>query len=206
MRAKKIYAVKVGRNPGIYHLESECKKQVDQYPGAIFQRFDCLETANEFLYGTSPRKGSSLLTVDKNTILHAYIDGSFLEKEDQYGYGIVFVVNGKIIDEQSGSGSDNAMSNMRNVAGELVAAQRAMKYAQKHHYKKLVIHHDYLGVANFCTERWPPKNGSTKSYHDYYKDKSSFLDVKFKWIKAHTGNEFNERADDLARIALGLKP
>jgi len=203
---KKIYAVKIGRKPGIYRSLSACKKQVDKYPGAVFQRFDCMETANEFLYGTSPRKNPPPSTIDKSTILHAYIDGSFLERDDKYGYGIVFVVNGKIVDELSGSGSDNAMSNMRNVAGELIGAQRAMKYAQKNRYKKLVIHHDYLGVANFCTERWPPKNGSTQSYHDYYKNKANDLDVKFKWIKAHTGNKFNERADDLARIALGLKP
>jgi len=204
---KKIYAVKIGRKPGIYHSLSACKRQVNNYPGAIFQRFDCMETANEFLYGTSPRKNQlPLSTAPKKAILHAYIDGSFLEKDDKYGYGIVLVVNGKIIHELSGSGSDNAMANMRNVAGELVAAQRAMKFAQQHHYKTLVIHHDYLGVANFCTERWPAKNGSTQSYHDYYKDKSNYLDVKFKWVKAHTGNKFNERADDLARSALGLKP
>jgi len=204
---KKIYAVKIGRKPGIYHSLTECKKHVNNYPGALFGRFDCMETANEFLYGTSPRKNPhSLPTVDKNTVLHAYIDGSFLESVDKYGYGIVLVVNGTIIDELSGSGSDNPMSNMRNVAGELVGAQRAIKYAQKHGYKKLIIHHDYLGVANFYTERWVPKNGTTKHYHNYCKEKSKHLDIKFKWVKAHTGNEFNERADDLARMALGLKP
>ena len=204
---KRLYAVKVGKNPGIYHTLAECKKQVDRFPGAVFQKFDCLETANEFLYGTTPRNGSyPEATEDKNAILHAYIDGSFSESADKYGYGIVLVIKRKIVEELSGSGSDNPLSNMRNVAGELVGAQRAIKYAKTHGYKRLVIHHDYLGVANFCTKRWPPKNGTTRRYQEFYQEKSQHLDIRFEWVKAHTGNEFNERADDLARMALGKKP
>jgi len=204
---KKIYAVKIGRNPGIYHSLADCKREVSKFPGAIFQRFDCMETAREFLYGASPRKNFAFgAKVDKDVILHAYIDGSFLESIDKYGYGIVLVVNGEILEELSGSGSDNPLSNMRNVAGEIVGAQRAIKFAASHGYRHLVIHHDYLGVANFCTERWVAKNGTTRNYQAFYKEKARDLKIEFKWVKAHTGNEFNERADDLARMALGLRP
>lgn len=44
----KYYAVKVGRKPGIYTKWSECSKQVNKYPGAIYKSFSTLEDAEKF--------------------------------------------------------------------------------------------------------------------------------------------------------------
>ncbi|EOR01281.1 hypothetical protein E3P92_02761 [Wallemia ichthyophaga] len=46
---KSFYAVKKGRNPGIYTLWSECESQVKQYPGAIFKGFKNEQDAIQFL-------------------------------------------------------------------------------------------------------------------------------------------------------------
>lgn len=44
----KYYAVKVGRKPGIYTKWSDCQKQVNKYPKAVFKSFATLEEAEKF--------------------------------------------------------------------------------------------------------------------------------------------------------------
>ena len=44
----KYYAVKNGRNPGIYMTWDDCKKQVDGYSKAEFKSFKTLEEAKKF--------------------------------------------------------------------------------------------------------------------------------------------------------------
>ena len=37
-----IYAVRIGRTPGVYKTWDECKEQTQGYPGAVFKKFaDC---------------------------------------------------------------------------------------------------------------------------------------------------------------------
>lgn len=45
----KFYAVKKGRKPGIYHTWHECQKQIDDFPGAVYRRFDTEAEAKEFI-------------------------------------------------------------------------------------------------------------------------------------------------------------
>jgi len=37
--AKKFYAVKTGRTPGVYGTWADCKAQVDGYSGAVYKSF-----------------------------------------------------------------------------------------------------------------------------------------------------------------------
>ena len=52
----KVYAVRVGRQPGIYNTWKECQEQTDRYPGARFQSFTCMEDAQAFVYGVEVTK------------------------------------------------------------------------------------------------------------------------------------------------------
>lgn len=45
----KFYAVKKGRKLGIYHTWHECQKQIDDFPGAVYRRFDTEAEAKEFI-------------------------------------------------------------------------------------------------------------------------------------------------------------
>lgn len=47
--AKKVYAVKKGRVPGIYETWEEAKPLVDGFPGAVYKGFPSLEEATAFL-------------------------------------------------------------------------------------------------------------------------------------------------------------
>ena len=46
--SKKYYAVRIGREPGIYLTWDDCKAQVDKFPGAIYKSFKTMEEAEKF--------------------------------------------------------------------------------------------------------------------------------------------------------------
>lgn len=54
----KVYAVRIGRRPGIYHTWKECQEQTDRYPGARFQSFARMEDAQAFLHGAIVKEGT----------------------------------------------------------------------------------------------------------------------------------------------------
>ncbi|MBQ5674178.1 MAG: RNase H1/viroplasmin domain-containing protein, partial [Lachnospiraceae bacterium] len=47
--AKKFYAVKKGKVPGVYDTWAECKSMVDGFSGAIYKSFLTLEEAKQFV-------------------------------------------------------------------------------------------------------------------------------------------------------------
>ena len=51
--AKKYYAVKAGRQVGIYRTWADCQKQVQGYSGAVFKSFPTVEEAEAFIGDTS---------------------------------------------------------------------------------------------------------------------------------------------------------
>ena len=50
--AKKFYAVKVGKKPGIYETWAECQSQISGFSGAIYRGFSTQEEAMVFLKNT----------------------------------------------------------------------------------------------------------------------------------------------------------
>ena len=65
MAKSKFYAVKVGRNRGIFYTWDECKAQVDGFPGAKYKSFQSLEEANEFLGLISNLNSEVKINIDK---------------------------------------------------------------------------------------------------------------------------------------------
>ena len=57
--AKKFYAVKVGKKPGVYRTWDECKEQTSGYPGVEFKGFNDEEAALNYL---EEEKEEELLT------------------------------------------------------------------------------------------------------------------------------------------------
>ena len=84
MATKKYYAVKVGRETGIFTSWDACKAQVQGYSGAVYKSFATLAEAQEYLTGTGTSKMANTddLTPDLTQLAEgemvAYVDGSFL--------------------------------------------------------------------------------------------------------------------------------
>jgi len=140
-------------------------------------------------------------TIDKDTI-EAYVDGSFDASQKKYGSGGVLIKNGKVIDSFSKEGKNLDSVSMRNVAGEIEASMYAMEYCVDNGYSKLVLYFDYNGIEKWCTGEWKANKKGTKDYKKFYDEISDKLEVKFVKVKAHTGVEYNEMADKLAKESI----
>ena len=83
-------------------------------------------------------------------------------------------------------------------------AQKAMQYAVDSGYQKLAIYYDYEGIAKWCTGEWAAKKEGTKAYRSFYDSVKDRLQVRFVKVKGHSNDEYNDKADMLAKSALGI--
>lgn len=135
--------------------------------------------------------------------LVAYVDGSYYSATKEFSYGVVILQNGSEYCFQEKL-SDPELAAMHNVAGEIKGAEAAMRYAVEHGYPQITIYHDYEGIARWCTGDWKANKSGTQAYKSYYDSISDRLKVHFVKVKGHSGNKYNDMADQLAKQALGL--
>ena len=79
-----------------------------------------------------------------------------------------------------------------------------MRYCIENGIKKLDLYHDYEGIAKWCTGEWKATKPVTKRYKEFYDSIKNKLDVRFIKVKGHSGDKYNDRADALAKSALGI--
>lgn len=216
--AKKFYAVKQGRTPGVYQSWEECKAQVDGYSGAVYKSFPTAAEALAFVTGMQQeetvRQGETLqqgenvqqrenLRSPGLPELTAYVDGSYHSGTGEFSYGVVILQDGEEICFQEKL-SDPDLAAMHNVAGEIKGAEAAMRYALEHGYQEIHIYHDYEGIAKWCTGEWKANKSGTQAYKAYYDSICGQLQVHFQKVKGHSGDKYNDMADRLAKKALGI--
>lgn len=193
----KFYAVRKGRRNGIFSTWEECKEQIDGYSGASYKSFKTEEEAKDFLkYEESKTDLSGLC---------AYVDGSFNAEKRIYGSGAVILIDGVLLSELKKTGNSEMLVSMRNVAGEITASVMAMRYALDNGYEQITIFHDYEGISKWCTGEWKTEKDGTKKYKQFFDSVKSRLRVSFVKVAAHTGVEYNELADKLAKDAAGIQ-
>ena len=250
------YAVKAGKNPGIYNTWAECEKQVKGYPNAQFKKWKTKEEAEAYIRaGKNSAKSSSLMTAPGsaftasssfsdtsssaskakvlaakegkektnalpqqdgsfpaieelferiNTDCIAYVDGSFEKNSGVYGYGVVFIEKDGSIEEYFNSGKEESYQSMRNVSGEILGALKAAALAMEKDYSSLAIFHDYQGVASWAIGDWKCNKEKTIEYREKMLEYQKKLKISFHKVLAHSGDYFNERADELAKKAVGI--
>ena len=221
MGSKKIkfYAVKVGTVPGIYGSWAECEPLVRNFPGAKFKSFPSEEEARAYLEGdcalekaptpktTRPaatEKASEEEFVVPQDTLVAFVDGSYDAQTHRYGYGCVLLTTEGVIKTENGVGDHPEAVSARNVAGELQGTLVALKRAEELGYKKVLICHDYTGIAAWFLGEWRANTFVSKQYIAAAEAYRGVLEVSFRKIAAHTGVTYNEMADRLAKAALGI--
>ena len=148
--------------------------------------------------GSNPGFGKQ--AVDRVT---AYVDGSYNVATCEYSYGVVAFVG----DEKktfSEKFNDPELATMRNVAGELEGAMKAMRYAAQLGASELDIYYDYEGIEKWCTGAWKTNKDGTKAYKAFYESLAGKLKVNFHKVKGHSGDRYNDEADKLAKDQLGI--
>lgn len=203
----KYYAILAGRKPGIYTTWAEAQTQVSGFSGAKFQSFHTEKEAKEYLGHNGDifeqpvvLKETDYLSDDYDLVY--FVDGSYNPATNVVGAGLVVVSNNKIINEIPYT-LDND-SNMRNVWGEIWAAMRAVDNARLIGKKKIAIVYDYQGIESWATGAWRAKNDYTSGYKTYMAQAARDLKFDFYKVKSHTGVEFNEAVDIVAKSGAGV--
>lgn len=190
----KYYAVRIGRNLGIYHTWDECKRETMGFKGASFKKFSTREDAEAFINEIEEDKKES---AEKDELV-VYVDGSYRNSDKSHSYG-VYMFN----DEEEYTYSKRFFkdSDMRNVSGEIKGAMRAMEEAAKLGKKKIYLHYDYEGIRSWALGFWKTNKEGTIYYKNFYDSIKDKLEVKFIKVEAHTGVKYNELVDKLAKEA-----
>ncbi len=198
MKKEKFYAVRVGKNIGIYNTWDLCKKEVMGYKGAIYKSFETLEEAEKFISNDDDEKFSDGF----DGIF--YVDGSYNINTKMFSYGVVLLQDGEEKHFNKGF-DDESLATMRNVAGEIFGAQFAMEYAVENKMKNIEIYFDYEGIEKWAVGLWKTNKEGTINYKKYYDSIKDVLNVKFVKVKGHSGDKYNDLADKLAKEAIGIK-
>ncbi|MFV0555637.1 MAG: RNase H family protein [Lactovum sp.] len=134
-----------------------------------------------------------------------YTDGSFNSKSFVYGgaYHIDGVIEGSI------SGNEPELASARNVAGECLAViegiKKTIQQEKLHPKDKIIIYHDYIGLAEWAEGRWKANKPISKKYLQAIQTfKSKGLIIEFVKVAAHSGVTLNEKVDNMAKKAVDL--
>ncbi len=224
--AKKVYAVKVGRQTGLFNTWAECEAQVKGFMGAKFKGFMTAQEAMAWLAGTeTPARPvpQSLFGAEagggrKNAVepqqsafvgeadYIIYTDGSCLRNPDGPGGWAAVLTHQATGEVQELSGGDPSTTNNRM---ELTAALMALSAVPEGAKIALYTDSQYMknGFTRHWLEGWKKKGWKTaKGTPVLNQELWVALDkafqarlVEFHWVKGHVGVEANERCDQLAK-------
>lgn len=202
MAKKKYYAVAKGKTPGIYFSWADCKAQIDHFSGAVYKGFEFLADAEKFI-NQMGKDNTVAQKVSDGACLVAYVDGSYDDSQKRYAYGCVFVLEEET-QTLNGSDAEEEYVSMRNVAGEILGSEKAIDWAIKQGYRKIIIYYDYEGIEKWANDIWKANKPGTIRYKKFIADRRNQIEIEFSKVAAHTGDTYNEMADKLAKEALGI--
>lgn len=205
---KKYYAVNIPNKLTVVESWDECKKLVDGVSGALYKGFKTKIEAEDWLGlpTTEPsedtEKSNNYEVIGDGTlcddVIRVYVDGSFQNSLSKYaGWGIVALQNAEIIHQDYGVTRGPALS--RNIDGELRASLEAMKWAAQSE-RQIHLYHDYEGIAKWALGSWKAKSEIAKMYVQACQPWLAW--VKFIKVSAHSGDTWNDKADELAKLGI----
>lgn len=203
-----FYAVRVGRQPGIYKTWRECQEQIMRFPNQQFKKFETRKEAEDFI-----KNDTINVDYDNNydeTVLNVYTDGASFHngKPDcKASYGVYFGEGDKR--NESGLITEKASNNR----GELMGLLRAIELIRKD--EETVIHTDSMyglkcaydyGIemkkADYPKE--VPNIDIIKKMRDLLEERPN---IKFHHLNSHTNNTDkhsigNDKVDKMATEVL----
>ena len=223
MAKKKYYAVKVGIKTGIYETWAECEAQTKGVSGAQYKSFGSLTEAEKYMSGSDSEEVQTDVLDDENVVeqinkqvenelrnmksdeVIAFVDGSFSASEDKAGFGVI-ILDDKGVQTPLYKAFTKQLNadflELRNVAAELEGVKEAVNWAIAYNKAKIKIYYDYEGIGKWADGSWRANKNLTKQYVSFIKEKKALITMDFCKVPAHSGIEYNEQADRLARNSL----
>jgi len=214
---QKYYAVRKGRQPGIYLDWESCKKQVEGFAGAQYKSFSTKDEAAQYMSGQAPTtavpgKKVSSATSNSQRIPEGhvviYADGACSGNPGKGGYGAVVLRSDQRQELSAGfrRTTNNRMEILGCIAGLDAVEERS----------DVILYSDSRYVVDASTkgwaQTWRSRGWNRKVEGELVPALNSdlwarLLDlcewhrVQFRWVRGHDGNVENERCDELARAA-----
>ncbi|MDA0939154.1 MAG: ribonuclease HI [Proteobacteria bacterium] len=142
--------------------------------------------------------------------LQVYCDGACSGNPGRGGWGAIFIIDNHIIHQIKGANKHTTNNRM-----ELLAAISALNEIQeiREKCKEIIIYTDsmYLKmgittwIAKWRMNGWRSSSGVVKNidlWQQLYSLCNKGVAITWQWVKAHSGNHYNEVADQLARQAI----
>ena len=191
MAKSKIYAVYDNGKIEFFNAWADCLKRIHKQSNILYKGFSNQKLANDWVFKL---ESSKLAPSDSIKI---YVDGSFNPQYKYAGWGWIAIHNQKAIAENHGITNKPALS--RNIDGEIEATIQASQWASKQ-YPSFIIVHDYIGLAHWFLGTWKIQSEIAHYYVDKMQDYKG--KVFFEKVVAHSGNKWNNRADELAKKSI----
>lgn len=223
MAKKKYYVVKCGVKPGIYETWAECEAQTKGFSGAQYKSFTSMAEAEKYFCGEESTIKETANLESTNTTeqinnqveeelrglaedeVIAFVDGSYSSTEEKSGFGVI-IIDDKGIQTPLFKAFTKQLSadflELRNVAAELEGVKEAIKWAIAYKKTKIKIYYDYEGIGKWADGSWKAKKEITRQYVTFLREKQAFIAIEFCRVPAHSGIEYNEMADKLAKKSL----
>lgn len=213
--AKKVLYVAIDKlTKEVYKFKqwSECQKLVSKgkYVYKGFSQEE-LKDVESYIASFKQTMDESQLNLNEKDVPYAYVDGSCLTNGDTcyaYSFGVTIIENNQEIYTNCQK-FDDEFVEYNQVMGELKAALDAVSYCVQQGYKKMYVIHDYEGVAFYATGAWVNEDERLENlYVKQMKEYGKQIEIIFVKVKSHVTNKteinrYNDRADELANMALG---
>ena len=218
--AKKFYAVKRGREIGIYTSWEDCKARIDGFPGAIYKGFMTQADAGAWMRGETPvpagtadalfRSGESTSALSapvptKTADFIVYTDGSCLRNPNgPGGYAAIILDREGRRTELSGGNPSTTNNRMELTAGieglRPLPDGATVDFYTDSQYLRNAFAKSWLRA--WKRRGWLTALGTPVKNQDLWQAldrECQRLTVRFHWVRGHRGNPCNERCDALAR-------
>lgn len=179
--AKKVYAVRVGRETGIFNTWDECKKQVDGFPKAEYKSFKRLEEAQEYIgvvvEKTEELKEESVVNaeIDYNTFS---VDGACSGNPGDGEYQCVDTKTEEVIFKSE------VLNKTTNNLMEFISLVKCLQYMKDNNINKKVYSDSISAIA------WV-RNKKTKTTLELTKENRrtfELVDECIDWLKNNNVN------------------
>lgn len=176
-----FYAVRNGRNIGIFKTWNECQKSIYKFKKAQYKKFDTFQEANDYM------NNNIVINDDFNDCVNVYTDGCCYNngKSNSKGsYAIYFDDN----DERNEAKIINKKNITNNIA-ELTAIYKTLKKIDKN--IKTIIHTDSMYCITVLSKSLDDIDEETANFkllNKCLKLLKKNNNVKFHHVNSHTNN------------------
>jgi ribonuclease HI len=141
-------------------------------------------------------------------MIHIYSDGATQPNPGKGAYGVVIIYPSGQIAQHCGYLGDNVTNNFCELTGFIEGLRRVDPKSEVtfHLDSRYVLDSIAKGwVYNWKKNNWKTAKGTPVANKELWIKALEIIkgrNISYNWVKGHSGNEYNELADQLANIAI----